>query len=460
MPSKTSILEVLTQPNPGIDASFTKPGGNTTSPDWPDIDTWSPWRDFDARKLYEMYRHIVDAEWAFDLFNDPEPSRWHQRIFDEDSLEHYLSTFMLPRVNAALGHACRVLGLAEQSEPNIGRGGRCFHQGTTDRRFKPDWSLCLDFWFLESGLYQNLLPGDSKLSRKWNSGLYQTDGHYLWKDPVRQILHYISQLNLRYGWLITDRELVVFRASVQLTGPGQALDRPARQQQLPMTHNRAVSAGTEISQLSSAIESTSLDESSAYQPPDAGVEQYHVEYQAIPWASHGGGMTRLSIRSALFYLSMMAAFGERAMMGAYPTFNSWWYRDDGAFVHNMTGMVTKNKTPPVLEHPNPSGERRPEWVTFPSEDGESEDFLTRTSVRTLDVDHQRQEYFYDVLQQDEHGNQISHRIFVTEDMLVYDEETGVYGRFKTLVWIAQTATQEECSSSRCDKRHRKGDRPH
>ncbi|KAL2022983.1 hypothetical protein VTK56DRAFT_4198 [Thermocarpiscus australiensis] len=142
-----------------------------------------------------------------------------------------------------------------------------------------------------------------------------------------------------------------------------------------MTHDRTSSAGTEISQLSDAMR----NESSAYQPPDAGVEAYHVEYQAIPWDNHGSGKTRLSIRSALFYLAMMAAFGGRSMMPTYPAFDSWWFRDDaGMFVHNTTGMVAKKK-PKVLEHPEPCGERRPEWVTFTSEDGESEDFLTRAS---------------------------------------------------------------------------------
>jgi hypothetical protein len=37
-------------------------------------------------------------------------------------------------------------------------------------------------------------------------------------------------------------------------------------------------------------------------------------------------------------------------------------------------MLAKKK-PQVLEYPNPSGERGPEWVTFTLEGGESEDFL-------------------------------------------------------------------------------------
>jgi hypothetical protein len=150
--------------------------------------------------------------------------------------------------------------------------------------------------------------------------MHKTASHYVWKDPVRQILHYVSQLNLRYGWLVTDMELIVLRVSVEFTGPGQAINRPTRQP--PMGHDRTTSAGTEISQLSSAMQNTSLSDSFAYQPPDAGVEAYHVEYQTIPWGNHGSGKTRLSIRSSLFYLTMMAAFGTRSMLQTYPAFDS------------------------------------------------------------------------------------------------------------------------------------------
>jgi len=55
----------------------------------------------------------------------------------------------------------------------------------------------------------------------------------------------MAELNIRYGWLITDAELVVFRVSVELTGPGQAIDRPQREPSTTLGHNRMSSAETE-----------------------------------------------------------------------------------------------------------------------------------------------------------------------------------------------------------------------
>lgn len=111
----------------------------------------------------------------------------------------------------------------------MGRGDRCYCRGADDGHlFKPDWSLCSNSHLLNERLFHNLLPGDTKLSIKWRSSMRGTDAHYPWKDPVRQILYYMDGLRVCYGWLITDAELVVLRASAQLTGLGQAVDQPRR----------------------------------------------------------------------------------------------------------------------------------------------------------------------------------------------------------------------------------------
>ncbi len=453
MSSKTSILDVLSRESPKIDASYTKSGTNSAPRGWPHIERWSRWEDFNAQNLYKMYRPIVDADWVSDMSGWEQASQWDQRVFDEDSLDHYLSRFMLPHVNAALGHARRVLSIHRDNDLSIGRGGRCYYGWDTERSFKPDWSLCSDSQRLDDEPYRSLLPGDTKLSAKWRSDMYGTTAHAIWKDPVRQILHYITELKMRYGWLITDAELVVFRVSVDYTGPGQTADRPPRQQP-PASHGRRTSTDTDVSQLSSGMQSVSLNESSSYVPSDNGVDAFRLEYQTIPWRSHGNGRSQLNIRLALFYLAMISGYGARSLLPAYPGFDSWWWggANGDPFTHNTTGQSSKEAK--ALEYPDPNGPRGPETVTFTSEtDEESADFLTRASVRTLDVDPRRQQPYYDVVQSDEQGNQIIRRIFVHEETLVYDEDSGQYGRFRGLVWVPQTAEPE--SSGR--KRH--GERP-
>jgi len=439
MPSKTTILEALSRPSPPVDASKVKTGGDTTGP-WPIVDNWRRWNDFNARDLRNMYRSVVDADWVSNTPDKSEPSRWDRRVFDEDSLDHYISRFILPDVNMALSHARHVLGMTKDFDLHIGRGGRCSHEGTADRRFKPDWSLCSDDQKATSGdLFQNLLPGDSKLSEKWRSDMYRTEDHYRWQSPVSQILHYISALRVRYGWLITDAELIVFRICAELTGPGQAIDRPRRQAALG--HERNTSVGTTISQLSSAMQSTSLDNpSSSYKTVDGGIDGFHVEYQTVPWEKHGG--SRLSVRLALFYLAMMAGFGARRILVAYPALDSWWWsaNDDGTFTHNTTGMPSRKK-PQNLEYPDPTGPRDPEWVTFSSDDGESHGVLTRTSARTLEIDTERQQHYYVISPLDTQSNPTPQRVYVDENMLVFDEDTRRYGRFKRLVWVHEATEQ-------------------
>ncbi|KAK0702712.1 hypothetical protein B0H67DRAFT_558327 [Lasiosphaeris hirsuta] len=458
MPSKASILDTLSGECPAIDATRTKPGTNTTSTYWPDVDTWTRWGGFNAQDLYKRYQPIVDAEWASGVAGSADPSSWDTRVFDEDSLEHYLSKFLLPHVNTALGHACHVLGMDKNNDLDVGRGGRCYYGGDTTRLFKPDWSLCSDSQTQGSKLYKNLLPGDTKLAMKWRSSMYKTAAHYAWKDPVRQILYYMKEVGVRYGWLITDAELVVLRVSVELTGPGQAIDRPKRQPCSTLGHSRMSSTETDVSHLSSALQGTSLN-NSLYAPPDNGVEAYHVEYQTIPW-ENSGHKSQLSIRLALFYLAMMAGYGARSLLPAYPAFDSCWWCDSNAdlFVHNTTGIPSK--IPHNLEHPNPTGQRGP---AFTSETGRPEKFLTRASVQTLDIDLQRQQPYYDVEESDEQGKMVTRRIFVDDNVTIYDADTAQYGRLQGLRWVPEVAGSGDSREGKrpsegpsgSDKRHKK-----
>jgi len=65
---------------------------------------------------------------------------------------------------------------------------------------------------------KNLLPGDTKVSLKWNSAsltigdIEKADvKDKRWFQPIGQVYTYCVRLNARYGYIITDKELVVFR---------------------------------------------------------------------------------------------------------------------------------------------------------------------------------------------------------------------------------------------------------
>jgi len=110
----------------------------------------------------------MDAEWVLGVAGSVDPLSWDIYMFNEDLLKHYLSKFLLPPVNAALGYACHVLDIDKEDNLNVGRGGRYYYGGgDITRLFKLDWLLYLDLQSQDSKLYKNLLPGDIKVAIKW-----------------------------------------------------------------------------------------------------------------------------------------------------------------------------------------------------------------------------------------------------------------------------------------------------
>lgn len=145
------------------------------------------------------------------------------------------------------------------------------------------------------------------------------------------------------------------------------------------------------------------------------------------------------MRLALFYLSMMAGYGPTSIQSDYPAFDSWSYSDDGTYIHNTTGKIVKKRPyKAVLQHHDPSA-KGPVWVTF-----DDTGYLTRSSVRTLDID---SDQFYYV---DESGS----KVYITNETVVYDEEAEEFGYFCGLVWMRQTESSKT-KSSKTDKANKR-----
>lgn len=128
---------------------------------------------------------------------------------------------------------------------------------------------------------------------------------------------------------------------------------------------------------------------SSYQETDSSTEFAPLEYQAIPWANHGDGRKQLTVRLALFHLAMMAGYGPNFIQTKYPDFDTWYYGGNGIYAHSTSSIRLSKKPPKTsIQYPvrEDSGSR---WVTF-----DGVDYITRHSVRTLDFDRQREQYFY------------------------------------------------------------------
>lgn len=401
-------------------------GSNTFHAEWPGVSSWVEWTDFNARLLYEMFKDTVNLAW-----NDPprevDLTKFDREVWDEDSLEHLLGKAIMPPVNAALSKVRHSRGLHKDFDLDLGRAGRATIDLSNDTRIRPDWALCSKQF--RDGYYSNLLPGDTKLSRKWQSNFFP-EYDIEWRDPVRQIVHYCDNSESRYGFLITDEELVVVRCRREMIEDSAMVNRPHRGPQRQEGHYRQISS----SDTSEMMQNTSLG--SYYQATNSGVDFHPVQFRAIPWKNHGDGKNQLTVRLALFYLSMMAASGFSNIQNEYPPFDSWSYTDAG-YVHNTTGEVVKKKPRGAsLRCPDPSA-AGPLMVM--GEDGRQ--FLTRSSARTLDIDEQREQYYYD-------DASTNTRVYIDTDMVIYDEEAREYGFFRCLEWVREGDRHKSASNRR------------
>lgn len=171
----------------------------------------------------------------------------------------------------------------------MAKGGQAFidlgesSKNNRIKRFRPDWAGKQDS-METNGRPRNMLPGDTKLSIKWHSGKLSsseagesenTEGRL---SPIHQIFTYCVRANARYGYLITDEELLAVRIR-------------------PMQSSRSITS-----------------EDSAQTAAKRARRKGLLEYKAIPWnvdkSETDGKPPRLTVNLALWWLHMMAAAGN------------------------------------------------------------------------------------------------------------------------------------------------------
>ncbi|KAJ9130688.1 hypothetical protein NKR23_g12085 [Pleurostoma richardsiae] len=279
-----TVLDVLVEANPERDSRSVPRGNNSSHRDWIPVSGSQPWTDFNYENLVSIFRKSLSA-----TYRDPpvidQGSVYDHDIRNEATLDHFLTRFVFPIINGALRRTSRVMEWSEVFY--ISPGSWCHGSGP------PDWGLVSYSRMWESKFY-NLLPGDTKLHAKWRPDMDGSEDlgvRRQWLLPVSQITTYAADAECRYGFIITDQRLVVFRFSVEAVGPSSVA---TRSQRLPLqpTHERVASGDTDIS---SAVEQMSLDSSGAQSYIDnnpANYEYLPPEYAVVHWsASEGSGQT-------------------------------------------------------------------------------------------------------------------------------------------------------------------------
>ncbi|KAH8734121.1 hypothetical protein BGZ61DRAFT_296796, partial [Ilyonectria robusta] len=300
------ILEILTQSNVDIDGSQLLGGGNTAVTGLAAPSSWRPWNGFDYATLTAIFQEELEKEYRFEA--KPAPLVQDLRIFNEDTLDDILRRFEVAVVNYCL--------VEQTGSPHFGRGTRC-----ESNKYKPDWSTVSHSYMVSSNRFDNLLPGDTKVSSKWRPEMKNEGNGVEWRKVMSQIMTYMAYYRSRYGFIITDKCLVALRITRKPTGSGIARTRTQRSTAVPVRYPNEPS--------------TSKGDPTYKDDNPLGWEYELPEYAIVPWSAKGPG--RLTVKLALWFLGMMATNGDRYLDYSYPDLNSW-RSERGGYTHNTSGV--------------------------------------------------------------------------------------------------------------------------
>ena len=313
-----TLIEYLTEANPNLDSTNSLKGKNTESKKkiYKDFDDIEEWNEFKYDTLQVIFGSTLEDDVSQHDLPDIgrllplslTPDHLYS-ISDEDSLNSVLAIWIQPIVCTALTVA--QLEYQVKDRISMARGGQAYIRNL-EGKLKPDWagiqekaSCVVSVKGKEQARCFNILPGDTKLSTKWKSEKFiHNEKKPNLRMPIRQLMTYCEYAETRYGYLLSQEELVVFRFSQTLRKTDKSPGGPSsRKKRGP---NQAIEVLDKVKR--------------------------HVEFKAIPWyLSNKDGLT---IKLALWWLHMMAA-REHSVR--------WKYQDLKVEYRN-TSAITVNST--------------------------------------------------------------------------------------------------------------------
>ncbi|MCJ1258317.1 hypothetical protein MMC24_006149 [Lignoscripta atroalba] len=285
-----SLLDYLRIPNPAVSGEACPDGSNTksTKNDYYVPRAVCEWEEFEYETLNVFYggelRRVLEQEFDLQDFSGI-PDFPFCKYFDENSFESLLIKWNHSIVSEALSKAQHFLSRMHDPIYMV-RGGQA-ESPYPRKKWKPDWGCVRLPRFEPRVKRKNLLPGDTKVSAKWSSELIKT-GEMTnnreskdWTRPISQIYSYCVRNNTRYGYIITDAELVAVRI------------------RLVQQHDPQTSFDT-------ARSSPEPAKSVIHRARTEGI----LEYKAIPWTEGGNEAGRnsksMTINLALWWLHLIA----------------------------------------------------------------------------------------------------------------------------------------------------------
>ncbi|KAL1854922.1 hypothetical protein Daus18300_011242 [Diaporthe australafricana] len=320
-----SFLDYLTLPNPTPDSSRCKDGTNHKTSGSYGPDEVKPWMDLSMENLEMTYKDILMHPMRKPRVrsaDDIEPEM--ARLFEEASVQSLAEHWNEKVVQHVIDGTQKLLHDKLPDGPfdcgkiyfvkNKGQGHLKDGDGNVS---KPDWCLYQKTEAAEKeDYYGNLLPGDIKTAKKWKADWINSSNLRQRKkaDPVlAQITKYMCLADTRYGFVLSEEELVAMRIS---------------------RYERDIETLEELAQDDTAGRAQVLDSTNNLEDdPDGAFADTErrvgilLEFCKIPWTANG--MDSLTINLALWWLSVLAAqcppikeAGKYTSMGAKSPENS------------------------------------------------------------------------------------------------------------------------------------------
>ena len=312
------LLDYLTTRNPLLNISASGTGNNTKpSSPWNAPTIVIEWDDFEHDALQSIHggklNGVLGQSFALDHFSIPRIP--FCQIHDENSLDSLLIKWTQSVTCSALSAAHQCLKDDSAERIYMCRGGQAKSPGNA--KCRPDWAAVKNSTIdrQSEDRARNLLPGDTRLSTKWSIAKFQhglremlknnaeiKDCAYQdWCRPIVQIFTYCVRNDARYGYIITDKELVVVRV-----GPKDHKDDPHSK--------RPNDGGDTLKSIGVAEPKSRKSKSKGKEKAAAYLRAYeggYLEYKAIPWHRYvtpgDRESTVMTINLALWWLHLMAA---------------------------------------------------------------------------------------------------------------------------------------------------------
>ncbi|KAK2766640.1 hypothetical protein FQN54_005951 [Arachnomyces sp. PD_36] len=210
--AQVTLMDFLQAGLPALPAHAPpNPGPNTTNLRYgfKDIQSIGTWDAFNLNNLLQRYQHLFNQ---VRLDRVPISTSPVSALGSEDVIRDKIAEHAFPRVRKALRAAFQHLHAANQlnGRTSLSFGGGSYAQVING--YRPDTAYYDPAQTFGASL--NRAPGDIKPSFKWNMGMASSPANSVrneFRQALSQVNYYMKQHTARYGFLLTNAELVVFQ---------------------------------------------------------------------------------------------------------------------------------------------------------------------------------------------------------------------------------------------------------